>query len=54
LLALGQLLGQFGFARSHSLRDPILRPEKCSKYFQIIFRGLRLRLTRRAHTMGAT
>jgi hypothetical protein len=33
LLAVSQLLGQFGFARCHSLRDPILRREKCSKIF---------------------
>jgi hypothetical protein len=36
LLAFGQLLGQFGFARCHSLRDPILCRVKCSKIFENI------------------
>src|ERR1051326_7960569 len=37
LLGLGQLLGQFGFARCHSLRDPILCRAKCSKILKKVF-----------------
>jgi hypothetical protein len=33
LLALGQLLGQFGFARSHRLRDLIDARAECSNFF---------------------
>src|SRR5579862_3946606 len=37
LLGLCQLLGQFGYTRCHSLRDPILCRAKCSKIFEKSF-----------------